>query len=113
MEIENANQGGLSVVCPRGVLAGPEAESLRARLAELAGNGKTEVVVDCSKVRFVDSRGLEVLMEAAEQFIRAGQTLKLTGVKPALLEVLELTEMSTFFEFQGDLSEPQPLEARA
>ena len=112
MEIENINQGDLLVVCPRGLLAGAEAESLRTRLSELAGNGKTEVVVDCSKLRFVDSRGLEVLMEAAEHFIRAGRTLKLTGVKPTLREVLELTELSSLFEFQVDLTEAQPLEAR-
>lgn len=112
MDIEDVNRGELLVVCPRGVLAGTEAESLRTRLGELAANGKTEVVVDCSKLRFVDSHGLEVLMEAAEQFIRAGQTLKLTGAKPTLLEVLDLTELSSLFEFQADLTEVQPLEAR-
>jgi hypothetical protein len=51
-------------------------------------------------------------MEAAEQFIRAGQTLKLTGAKPTLREVLDLTELSALFEFQADLTEVQPLEAR-
>ena len=112
MEIENVHQGDLLVVCPRGLLAGAEAESLRTRLGELAGKGNTEVVVDCSKLRFVDSRGLEVLMEAAEQFIRAGRALKLTGAKATLQEVLELTELSSLFEFQAEWPQAQVLEGR-
>jgi anti-anti-sigma factor len=112
MDIECMNRGETLIVCPRGLLAGAEAESLRTYLGELAGNGKTEVVLDCSKLRFVDSRGLEVLMEAAEQFIRSGQTLKLAGAKATLQEVLDLTELASLFEFQSEVPEPQALEIR-
>ena len=112
MEIESTNRGGTLVVCPRGLLAGTDAESLRTYLGELAGNGKTEVVLDCSKLRFVDSRGLEVLMEAAEQFIRSGQTLKLSGAKATIQEVLDLTELASLFEFESGLAEPRALEIR-
>ena len=105
MEIENTNRGKSLVVCPRGLLAGADAESLRTHLGELAGSGNAEVVLDCSKLRFVDSRGLEVLVEAAEQFIRSGQTLKLAGAKATLQEVLDLTELASLFEFQAELTE--------
>lgn len=109
MEIQNVRQGGFFAIRPQGLLSGEDAASLGRHLSELAADGKSDVVLDCSGLRFVDSRGLEVLVDAAEEFIRAGRALKLSGVRPAFREVLELTDLATLFEFQ----EPQPQTAEA
>ncbi len=89
MKIESIDRGGVFVLCPRGLLTGADAEVLRSHLDELAANPASEIVLDCSGLRFVDSRGLEVLVEAAEQFIRSGRTLRLAACTATLREVLE------------------------
>jgi anti-anti-sigma factor len=109
METQNVRQGGFFAIRPQGLLSGEDATSLGRHLSELAADGKSDVVIDCSGLRFVDSRGLEVLVDAAEEFIRAGRALKLSGVKPAFREVLDLTDLAPLFEFQE--SKPQTAEA--
>jgi anti-anti-sigma factor len=98
MKIENAQEGSVFTLRPRGALAGAEAEALKGHFEQLTAQGPAQVVLDCSGVRFVDSRGLEVLVEMAEHLIREGRSLKLSGVNPTLKEVLDLTELAPLFQ---------------
>lgn len=106
MEIQNVRQGGFFAIRPQGILSGEDAASLGRHLSELAADGKSDVVLDCSGLRFVDSQGLEVLVNAAEEFIRAGRALKLSGVKSAFREVLDLTDLAPLFEIQEFQAQP-------
>ncbi len=50
---------------------------------------------------FIDSRGLEILLEVNEELHRAGRALKLCGLNDVLREVLDLTDVwrSSFEHF--------------
>ena len=98
MRIESTRQGDVVILRPRGLLAGTDAEELKASLAKAMDETPAQIVLDASGILFADSRGLEVLVEAAERMIQRGLTLKLAGANAILREVLELTELAPLFE---------------
>jgi anti-anti-sigma factor len=103
MEIVAQRHGEVAVLKPAGPLVADDADALAARLAEVLREGCRAVVLDASQVAFVDSRGLEVLLDATEQLSRLGQPLKLSGANDRFWEVLELTELAPLFEQFDDV----------
>ncbi len=103
MRIESTRQGDVIILRPRGLLVAADAEELKAVLAKAMDESPPRIVLDASGILFVDSRGLEVLAEAAERMIQQGLMLKLAGANATLAEVLELTELAPLFEHCQDV----------
>jgi anti-anti-sigma factor len=59
--------------------------------------------VDLARVALLDSRALEVLVEATEKLIRGGEALILVSANDVVREVLELTDVASLFEQYDDL----------
>ena len=53
------------------------AEHVKARLINVCGQSLGRVVLDAGAIPFVDSRGLEVLVEVTEELGQGGRALKL------------------------------------
>ena len=102
MNIEQQQQGEVTVLIPHGPVIGTEVDQLAERIARVLDGNCRAIVLDTSRVAFVDSRGLEALVDATEQLIRNGQVLKLAGANEMLKEVLELTELASLFEQYDD-----------
>ena len=98
MKIERTQEGDAVILRPRGLLIAADAEDLKVALAKTMEENPPQIVLDASGILFIDSRGLEVLAEAAEQMIQRGLMLKLAGANATLAEVLELTELAPLFE---------------
>lgn len=105
MEIQEQRQGAVTVLKPSGPLNQDDAEQFRQKVSATLGRSMGRLVVDATAVPFADSRGLEVLVEASHQLEDSGQVLRLSGVGPTLREVLELTGLSTRFEFFEDANQ--------
>ena len=60
-------------------------------------------VLDAVEIAFVDSRGLECLVEVNEQLMKGGQSLKVCGANETIREILELTDLSSVFEHYADV----------
>lgn len=103
MQIDEQRQGAVTVVKPIGALVGADAEQFKKRLAEVTARSMGRFVVDASAVPFVDSRGLEVLVEASAELGESGQSLRLCGGGETLRETLELTETARLFEHYQDV----------
>ena len=104
MEIHEQRQGAVTVLKPAGPLAADDADQFKTRLDDVLRQSLGRAVVDASTVPFVDSRGLEVLLEATERLADSGQALKLCGTNETVREVLELTELSDLFEHYEDVN---------
>ena len=102
MRIDMQHQGAVTVVKPQGPLNHEEAESMRACLTDVSGKSLGRFVIDMASISFVDSQGLEVLLDTGEELEKSGQVLKLCGVNETLREVLELTELAEHFEHYED-----------
>ncbi len=101
MKIVQQQVGHSSVLRPQGPIVGEDSQQLSAALSQVPGAPLELVVLDLTDVPFVDGRGLETLMEAAEARMRGGHMLHLAGVNETLREVLRLTGLDSLFEFES------------
>ena len=102
MRINEQRQGAITVLKPDGALTTTDAEDFSGAVTRALAANLGRVVVDLSAVPFIDSRGLEVLLDLTEATSRGGRALKLCGLNKTLREVLELTDLVAQFEHFDD-----------
>lgn len=102
MQILEQKQGAVTVLRPMGPLIAEDADALKARLMDVRRSSLGRFVFDASAVPFIDSRGLEVLVETHDELGRSGQSLKVCGLNETLREVLDLTEVGSLVEHYED-----------
>jgi anti-sigma B factor antagonist len=103
MEIDEQTKGAVKVLKPRGPLCQSDAEQFRRKAAETAARNMGRLVIDASTIPFVDSRGLEVLVELGDELGQTGMALKLCATTETVREVLDLTDIASLFEYYEDV----------
>ena len=100
MKIEERMVGRALVIKPDGPLVTADADQAKANLmGGLLKSGCDCVILDATSVAFVDSRGLEVMLDVTERLGQSGSKLVMAGANETIREVLDLTEISHLFEF--------------
>ena len=102
MKIHDQLQGAVTVLRPEGPLIENDATVLKARLLQTLAATLGRFVVDMSSIPYVDSKGLEALVEVTEEMGRSGQALRMCGANKTVREVLELTDLASLFEHFQD-----------
>jgi anti-anti-sigma factor len=59
---------------------------------------RPRLVLDCSKVRQLDSAGIQVLLHCLEEAMKRNGDVKLAGIPPAAAAILEMTKVDSLFE---------------
>lgn len=90
-------QGAVDVVHVDGPLNVESVEHLHDTLSARLSDGLPMVVLDMAEVPIMDSAGLDALLDAQEQIVHQGGTLKLSGLAPLCQEVLRVTEVGKRF----------------
>lgn len=90
------------VLEPDGALIQDDADQFMSRLKDAVSESAGRVVVDLSLVPFVDSRGLEILVEANDALSSGGRALKICCVNETIREVLDLTGLAVRFDHFDD-----------
>ena len=80
------------------VMGGPDGQQLHDQLRELTDDGKTNVVVDLSKVKFMNSSGLGMLISGMTTMRNAGGDLRLARVADRIQSLLVITKLVTVFK---------------
>jgi anti-anti-sigma factor len=65
----------------------------------LVRQGKTKLEIDFAEVRFIDSKGLAILVSASRKLGSDGPSLVLSGLTPSLMRIFEVTGLLRFFDF--------------
>jgi anti-sigma B factor antagonist len=73
-------------------------EVRKALLGEIREKKTPKVVMNMSKVRYIDSSGVASLVEALKASRDAGTRFLLVGLSPAAREVLQLSRLLKIFE---------------
>jgi anti-sigma B factor antagonist len=80
------------------VMGGPDAVSLNEKLHELIESNKTNIVVDLSKVKFMNSSGLGMLIGALTTMRKAGGDLRIANATDKIESLLIITKLITVFK---------------
>ncbi len=94
MKIDVQKMGSVMVLSPRAAIAGGEVDEFAHILEDYRRKTNGRVVVECSQIPFLDSRGIEALWDLADRQRKSGQTAKLAAVPELCREIFELTGIS-------------------
>jgi anti-anti-sigma factor len=104
MKIQESKQGAVTVLKPSGPLTQADAGDFKTVTLRALESNLGRILVDMSAVPFVDSLGLEALLDLTEQMQLSGQMLKLCATNKTLREVFTLTATAPLFEHFDDVN---------
>ncbi|MFB8248782.1 STAS domain-containing protein [Streptomyces sp. NPDC001046] len=95
--VEVREEGPSAVVTPAGELDHHTADLLREPLEDCLAKGFKRLVIDCARLEFCDSTGLNVLLGARLKAEAAGGGVALVGMQPVVARVFEITGADAVF----------------
>jgi len=99
MRLSDHEQDGVVVLVPKGkIMGGPDASLLHDKLYEFIEVGKKKVVIDLSKVDWMNSTGLGILISGYTTLRNNDGELKLANVTEKIQSLLTITKLVTVFE---------------
>jgi len=104
LEFKEQRQGAVVVLRPEGALTGTDTEIFIARFRTSIGNAMGKCVLDASAIPYVDSLGLEALMDISDSLSDLGRSLKISHVNDTLRETFDMTKTAASFEYYDDIN---------
>lgn len=98
MEMEERREQSMTVLSPIGRLDGVGAPILEARVSEVTGRGESVMVLDCSRIPYVNSAGLRALLLSARMCQQEDGALLVAGLRPECKKVVEVSGLLTVIE---------------
>ena len=102
MQIDVDRRDDLVVASPVGEIDLARSPSLRSRLGELLGEKPARLIIDLSKVPYMDSSGVATLVEALQVSRSKNSTLVLAGMQDRVRSVFEIARLDTVFTIVAD-----------
>lgn len=99
MKLTSREDNGIVILEPKGkIMGGPDATILHDELHDLISHDKKRVVIDLSKVEWMNSTGLGILISGLTTLRNNGGELKLARVTDKIESLLTITKLITVFE---------------
>jgi len=99
MKLNTLEKDGIVVLEPKGkIMGGPDATILHDKLHEYIQQGKKKVVIDMSKVEWMNSTGLGILISGLTTLRNNQGELRLANVTGKIQSLLTITKLITVFE---------------
>lgn len=107
MEIkEKQTSTGATVVELEGMLIlGRESQRVESTVEKLVQDGKKKIIIDLTKVSYVDSSGIGILVGSFGHCKRGGGAMRLTGVRDNILKIMKLTRVDQVLQVDASLEE--------
>ena len=101
MEINETREQGAVVVSPAGRIDSTTSDRLEQHLSKLVAGGERRVVVDFSRVEYISSAGLRVMLALAKRMKDARGAVALCGMGDPVRQVFELAGFLPLFAIDG------------
>jgi anti-sigma B factor antagonist len=99
MQIKEAIEGDVVVLTPRGNLMGePETTEFRDRVKGLVRDGFLKIVLDVSKIKWINSSGLGALISALATVNNSGGDLRIANVTEKIKSLFMITQLIKVFK---------------
>jgi anti-sigma B factor antagonist len=102
MEITRSQQGAATILALKGAFMTDELEKFDATLLECMNAGMLKIVLDMRQVPFVDSVGLERLLDAVGELGRRGGDLRAVSLNDTCRDIFKVTLMESFVPVYDD-----------
>jgi anti-anti-sigma factor len=102
MQFAHENAGDIVVAKLAGRLDSQSATSAEERLTGLIGSDTPRLAIDLSKLEYISSAGLRVLLLVARKVQQAGGKMALFGLTPGVREVFSISGFDTIFTVRDD-----------
>jgi anti-anti-sigma factor len=100
--IDTGNLGTRAVLAPKEALTFQNCKALAAKFQEFMNQGKTEIILDCKAVSFIDSAALELLIKIHDDLKARGGVLKLIELDEVCADILLATRLiNVFFVYEN------------
>lgn len=96
-------RGDAVVVAPQGDIAYSEATPFRAAMRAVMDGRPKRVVIDLSRVDYMNTPGLAVMVEALQGARKTGARLVLCAINPKVKAILQIAKLNTVFEIVDTL----------
>ena len=106
MKLSDRIQDDIVILEPKGkIMGGPDASLLHDKLHEYIEQKKTKVIVDLSKVDWMNSTGLGILISGLTTVRNNNGELKLANLTKKVQSLLTITKLVTVFEAYDSVDE--------
>jgi anti-sigma B factor antagonist len=102
MEIKDRAVNDVTVISLAGNIDAMTAPKIADYIHEQVGKSNIKLVVDLSEVEYTSSAGLRVILGAIKETRSQGGDLRLTGIQPDVLKVLNLSGFSNILKLFDD-----------
>jgi anti-anti-sigma factor len=97
LTITTSTEGSSAGITLTGELDAHTAPGLADALGGLLDGGAERVVIDASKLRFCDSSGIQVLVQARERAVESGGAIVIEGAQRSVEKVFAVTGLLDLF----------------
>jgi len=97
MEAIESRSGAVVIVEVRGRVDSNTAKAFEEKLLGAIAAAEPQLVVDCAQLDYISSAGLRVLLMAVKKVKAARGKLALSGLKPHVQEVFDVSGFSSIF----------------
>lgn len=99
MSLQKKMIGEVAVLSPKGkLMGGPDTAAIHDAVKELVAGGVTRVVLDMSKVKWLNSVGLGTIMASRSTIANADGELKLAGLEDKARGLFAISKLDTLFQ---------------
>jgi anti-sigma B factor antagonist len=105
MSVKIENKNGLTVFYVEGEIDINSAPAIKKSFDKLLSARTPKIIVNLSKVSYVDSSGLATLVEILKNMRSYGGRLRLTNLSAKIKSLFEITKLEKLFEIMPDEAE--------
>ena len=99
MKIKKKDHNGITILDLSGEMyGGPENMKLVDVVLELADEGILDLVINLSRVKWISSTGLGILVSARSKYAKKGGVIKLSHPNDRVLGILQVTRLNLIFD---------------
>jgi anti-sigma B factor antagonist len=84
------------------ITLGRESSQIEAQVVKLLQEGARKLVVDLSKVDYVDSTGIGIIAYCFGKITQAGATCRVAGAKGLVMDLFRITRLDSVIQFFPD-----------
>lgn len=101
---KDASSGGIRTILPlKDAVTHQNCADLEKSYEESVNNHKTEILLDCTALKFLDSAALELIVRMHEELKSRGGALRLVGLNEVCKDILIATRLVNVLHVYNDI----------